>query len=64
MKKIDYFFPQNSAVITGVNFVSLCVAEMQGKIEPGYEWVFNASACAFAASVLWVFGCFLLEFLE
>jgi hypothetical protein len=57
MKKIDYFFPRNAVVLTGVTFVSICISEMQGKIYPGYEWGLIASAGAFAASVLWAIGC-------
>ena len=57
MKKIDYFVPRRAVVITGIAFVSLCIFEMLGTREPGYEWVFTASTCAFAASVLWAIGC-------
>jgi hypothetical protein len=61
MKKIDYFVPRRAVVITGVAFVSLCIFEMLGALEPGYEWVFTASACAFAGSMTWAIGCILLN---
>ena len=61
MKKIDYFFPRSAVVITGVAFVSLCISEMLGALEPGYEWVFIASGCAFAGSMTWAIGCIVLN---
>jgi hypothetical protein len=65
MRKIDYFVPRRAVVITGVAFVSLCIfeiiLEMLGMRAPGYEWIFTAYACAFAASVLWFIGCILLN---
>ena len=57
MKKIDYFFPRSAVIITGIPFVSICISEMLGTLEPGHEWVLTAWAGAFAASVLWAIGC-------
>ncbi len=59
MKQIDYFFPRNAVIITGIPFVSICISEMLGTLEPGHEWVLTAWAGAFAASVLWAIGCIL-----
>ena len=61
MKKIDYFFPRAAVIITWMMFVSECATEMLGTRKPGYEWVFTASACAFAGSMTWAIGCIVLN---
>ena len=57
IKKIDYFWPRTAAQITGIVFVVQTITEMLASRNPEYEWVFLASACAFAASMLWAIAC-------
>ena len=57
MKSIDYFWPRTAAQITGIVFVVQAITEVLATRKPGHEWVFFASACAFAASVLSTIGC-------
>ena len=57
MKRIDYFWPGTAAQITSIVFVVQAITEVVGTHKPGYEWVFLASSCVFAASVLWLIGC-------
>ena len=57
MKRIDYFWPRTAVQVTGMVFVVQAITEVLATRKPEYEWVFLASACAFAASVLWTIGC-------
>jgi hypothetical protein len=52
MKKIDYFWLRAAVHITAIVFAVQCVTEVVAARKPEYEWVFWASLCAFAASVL------------
>ncbi len=56
MKKINYFWPRAAVKITAIMFAVQCTTEIVGTRKPEYEWVFWASACAFAASALWGVG--------
>jgi hypothetical protein len=52
MKKIDYFWLRAAVHITAIVFAVQCIVEIAGTRKPEYGWVFWASLCAFAASVL------------
>ena len=57
MKRISYAMPREAFKFTAIIFAIQCITEVAAKHKPEYEWVFLASACALAASVLWVISC-------